>query len=382
MRKINKTISFIRKIHNNINDNIFLHEPSFEGNEKLYVNDAIDSTFVSSIGEYVNKFETDISVYTNTKKAIATVNGTSALQVCLRLAGVKKDDEVITQALSFIATANAISYLNAKPIFLDVDIDTMGLSPNSLKFFLENNAEIRDDEKTYNKTTGKRISACLPMHTFGFICRIDEIIEICKNWNIPVVEDSAEALGSFYKNKSAGSFGLLSAFSFNGNKIITTGGGGMIVTNNENLGVEAKKLTTTSKIPHKWDFSHDQVGYNYRLPNLNAALGCAQLENLNKKKREKAALYSDYQSFCKKSGLELIDVPDNLDWNYWLMSLKFNNLKERNLFLKLTNDQGIFTRPIWNLINSMPMYKNCYSDDLENSKLLQNTIVNIPSKIN
>jgi len=182
MRKINKTISFIRKIHNNINDNIFLHEPSFEGNEKLYVNDAIDSTFVSSIGEYVNKFETDISVYTNTKKAIATVNGTSALQVCLRLAGVKKYDEFITQALSFIATANSISYLNAKPIFLDVDIDTMGLSPNSLKFFLENNAEIRDDKKTYNKTTGKRISACLPMHTFGFICRIDEIIEILRHF--------------------------------------------------------------------------------------------------------------------------------------------------------------------------------------------------------
>ena len=273
---ITDTINFIRSIYNT-KDSIHLHEPKFVGNERKYLLDAMDSTLVSQIGPYVDRFENDMSLVTGTKKAVAVTNGTCALQVALRLVGVQNNDEVLTQALTFVATANSISYLGANPVFIDVDLDTMGLSPKSLEEFLNQNAELRDDG-SYNKKTGKRFSACLPMHTFGFMCRIDEIVEICNKWNIPVIEDAAEALGSQYKGQSCGSFGLLSAFSFNGNKIITSGGGGAITTNNIAIGNEAKHLTTTAKIPHQWEYTHDKVGYNFRLPNLNAALACAQLK--------------------------------------------------------------------------------------------------------
>ena len=385
---INELIDFIKKLYTPkyISDRekdieghfIPLHEPKFFGNEKKYLLETIDSTFVSSVGAFVDRFENEMVSLINIKRAIALVNGTAALQICLRLAGVKSSDEVLTQALTFIATANSIDYLGAKPIFLDVDRDTMGLSPNALEEFLNDNVELRDDG-SYNKKTGKKISACVPMHTFGFMCRIDEIIHICKKWKIPVIEDSAEALGSFYKGKPSGSFGLLSAFSFNGNKIITCGGGGAITTNNDDIANEAKHLTTTAKVPHKWEYFHDKVGYNYRMPNLNAALACAQLEKLDVIRNSKKNIYEQYKSFLKNTGIQLVDIPTNTDWNYWLMSVLLENKRDRDIFLKKTNKNGVMTRPIWQLMFRLPMYKECQKDHQKNSKYLEERIVNIPS---
>jgi len=269
-------VSFIREAFNT-KEFIPLHEPRFNGAEKKYILDAIDSTFVSSVGAYVDRFEKMIEDVSNTKKAIAVVNGTSALQVALRLSGVQNGDEVLTQALTFIATVNAIIYNGASPVFLDVDLDTMGLSPNAVKEFLEDCGELRDGV-CYNKKTNKKIAACMPMHTFGFPVHLDELIKICNKWNIPIVEDAAESIGSNYKNKPTGSFGKLGIHSFNGNKIVTCGGGGVIMTNDLELGIKAKHLTTTAKISHPYEYIHDEIGYNYRMPNLNAALACAQLE--------------------------------------------------------------------------------------------------------
>ena len=374
---ITDTINFIRSIYNT-KDSIHLHEPKFVGNERKYLLDAMDSTLVSQIGPYVDRFENDMSLVTGTKKAVAVVNGTCALQVALRLVGVQNNDEVLTQALTFVATANSISYLGANPVFIDVDLDTMGLSPKSLEEFLNQNAELRDDG-SYNKKTGKRFSACLPMHTFGFMCRIDEIVEICNKWNIPVIEDAAEALGSQYKGQSSGSFGLLSAFSLNGNKIITSGGGGAIVTNNIDIGNQAKHLTTTAKIPHQWEYTHNEVGYNFRMPNLNAALACAQLEQLEIMKKSKKNIYNQYKSFLKDKGLKLVDIPENTDWNYWLMSILLDDKKDRDIFLEETNNKGINTRPIWTLMYHLPMYKNSQRDCQENAEYLEQRIVNLPS---
>jgi len=374
---ITDTINFIRSIYNT-KDIIHLHEPKFVGNERKYLLDAMDSTLVSQIGPYVDRFENDMSLFTGTKKTVAVANGTCALQVALRLAGVQNNDEVLTQALTFVATANSISYLGANPVFIDVDLDTMGLSPKSLEEFLNQNAEIRDDG-SYNKKTGKRFSACLPMHTFGFMCRIDEIVEICDKWNIPVIEDAAEALGSQYKGQSCGSFGLLSAFSLNGNKIITSGGGGAITTNNIDIGNQAKHLTTTAKIPHQWEYTHNKVGYNFRMPNLNAALACAQLEQLEIMKKSKNNIYNQYKSFLKDKGLKLVDIPENTDWNYWLMSILLDDKKDRDIFLEETNNKGINTRPIWTLMYHLPMYQNSQRDSQENAEYLEQRIVNLPS---
>ena len=374
---ITDTINFIRSIYNT-KDIIHLHEPKFVGNERKYLLDAMDSTLVSQIGPYVDRFENDMSLFTGTKKTVAVANGTCALQVALRLAGIQNNDEVLTQALTFVATANSISYLGANPVFIDVDLDTMGLSPKSLEEFLNQNAELRDDG-SYNKKTGKRFSACLPMHTFGFMCRIDEIVEICDKWNIPVIEDAAEALGSQYKGQSCGSFGLLSAFSLNGNKIITSGGGGAITTNNIDIGNQAKHLTTTAKIPHQWEYTHDKVGYNFRMPNLNAALACAQLEQLEIMKKSKNNIYNQYKSFLKDKGLKLVDIPENTDWNYWLMSILLDNKKDRDIFLEETNNKGINTRPIWTLMYHLPMYQNSQRDSQENAEYLEQRIVNLPS---
>ncbi len=374
---ITDTINFIRSTYNT-KDSIHLHEPKFVGNERKYLLDAMDSTLVSQIGPYVDRFENDMSLVTGTKKAVAVVNGTCALQVALRLAGVQNNDEVLTQALTFVATANSISYLGANPVFIDVDLDTMGLSPKSLEEFLNQNAELRDDG-SYNKKTGKRFSACLPMHTFGFMCRIDEIVEICDKWNIPVIEDAAEALGSRYKGQSSGSFGLLSAFSLNGNKIITSGGGGAITTNNIDIGNQAKHLTTTAKIPHQWEYTHDKVGYNFRMPNLNAALACAQLEQLEIMKQSKNNIYNQYKSFLKDKGLKLVDIPENTDWNYWLMSILLDDKKDRDMFLEETNNKGINTRPIWTLMYHLSMYQNSQRDSQENAEYLEQRIVNLPS---
>jgi perosamine synthetase len=357
-----------------------LHEPKFSGREKEYVSDTIESTFVSSVGPYVDKFEIMMSELSKTQKAVAVVNGTSALQVALRLSGVNSGDEVLTQALTFIATINAIIYNGASPLFLDVDIDTMGLSPSAVQRFLEENAELRDSF-CYNKKTNKKIAACMPMHTFGFPVRLDELIVICNKWNIPVVEDAAESIGSEYKGMPTGSFGKLGVFSFNGNKIVTSGGGGAIVTNDLQLGMKAKHLTTTAKIPHPYEYVHDEIGYNFRMPNLNAALACAQLEQLNLFVQNKRKLASEYSIFFESTGVKFRTELPNTKANYWLMCLELENKKDRDAFLKETNENKVMTRPIWQLIFKSPLYSNYQRDSQINAMYLEDRIVNIPSSV-
>jgi len=372
-------ISFIQAVYKT-KDFIPLHEPKFIGNEKKYLNECIDSTFVSSVGKFVDEFEEKIASYTGAKYAIATSNATSALHISLILANVEQDDEVITQPLTFVATCNAISYCGAKPLFVDVDRDTMGLSPVSLKKFLENNATVIN-QQCVNNTTGKVIKACVPMHTFGHPCKIDEIKDICDQYHIVLIEDAAESLGSFYKNRHTGTFGKVGVMSFNGNKIITAGGGGCIITDDEDLAKKAKHLTTTAKVSHKWEYAHDMVGYNYRMPNLNAALLVAQLENLDNfidKKRKLADLYGD---FFKGVDYKFVKEPVESNSNYWLNSIIFNDKQQRDIFLNESNAQGIMTRPIWTLMNKLPMFKYVQCGDLINSEWLEDRVVNIPSSV-
>ncbi|MDG1974830.1 MAG: LegC family aminotransferase [Flavobacteriaceae bacterium] len=364
----------------NTNDFIPLHIPNFNGNEKKYLENCIDSTYVSSVGPFVDKFELLMSKITQSKKTTAVVNGTAGLQVALRLVGVEEDTEVITQALTFVATANAIAYNNAYPVFLDVDIDTMGLSPKAVRSFLEEFGELRE-KVCYNKKTGRKIAACLPMHTFGFPVHLDELIKVCKEWGIPLVEDAAESLGSEYKGKSTGSFGDVGVFSFNGNKITTSGGGGAIVTNNFKLGERAKFLTTTAKEPHSYEYVHNELGYNYRMPNVNAALACAQLEQLSGFLESKRNLAKEYQAFFKEKGINFRTETSNTKANYWLMCIELENKKERDLFLKVTNKALVMTRPIWQLMNRLPMYKDCQKDEQVNALFLEERIVNIPSSV-
>ena len=372
-------ISFIREKFGT-NKFIPLHEPKFNGNEKRYVNDAIDSTFVSSVGAYVDRFEQLIEAISKTKKAIAVVNGTSALQVALRLTGVGLGDEVLTQALTFIATINSILYNGASPVFLDVDLDTMGLSPDSVEAFLEEFGEMREGV-CYNKKTNKKIAACMPMHTFGFPVHLDEIIAICNKWNIPVVEDAAESLGSEYKGMQTGSYGKFGVFSFNGNKIVTSGGGGVIVTNDVELGIKAKHLTTTAKVPHPFEYVHDEIGYNFRMPNLNAALACAQLEQLDTFIENKRTLALEYNIFFKSKGINFRTELPNTKANYWLMCLELENRKERDLFLNESNESQVMTRPIWQLIFKSSTYSTYQRDAQENAIYLEDRIVNIPSSV-
>ena len=378
---INQVIKFIKDEYRSDNKFIPLHEPFFSGKEREYILDAIDSTFVSSVGEYVNRFERMMAELAGTKYAVALVNGTSALHMALILAEVKSEDEVLTQALTFIATANAISYLGAKPVFIDVDKDTMGMSPEKLNEYLERFGEPRGDGFTYNKSSGKRIKACVPMHTFGFPCRIDELVAICEKWNILLVEDAAESIGSYYKGKHTGSFGLMGTFSFNGNKIITCGGGGAIVTNNENIAKRAKHLTTQAKVPHAWEFVHDDIGYNYRMPNLNAAMACAQLEQLNYILEKKSELSANYRAFFKTLNIPFVDEIKNAKANFWLNCILLNDKKERDEFLKITNEAKVMTRPAWQLMFCLPMFGNCQKDAQENALYLEERIVNIPSSV-
>lgn len=370
---------FVRSLFQT-NDFIPLHAPTFIGKEKAYLSETIDSTFVSSVGAFVDQFEKQMESLTQTKKAVAVVNGTAALQVALRLTGVQKEEEVLTQALTFVATANAIHYNQAHPVFIDVDKDTMGLSPVALQSFLEDFGEKRDND-TYNKNTGRRIAACLPMHSFGLMCRIEEIVSICENWNIPVVEDAAEALGSACSGQPAGSLGQLGTFSFNGNKIVTCGGGGAIVTNNSALGKKAKYLTTTAKVPHAWEYVHDELGYNFRMPNLNAALACAQLEQLEHFLDRKRWLFAQYKAFFEEKGVHMKKPLPNTTSNHWLNAIELDNKEERDAFLKATNEAGIMTRPIWRLMYKLPMYKDCQKDSQENAEFLEDRIVNIPSSV-
>ncbi|WP_421945852.1 LegC family aminotransferase [Pedobacter sp.] len=377
MEKFQRVVDFVKEQYPN-KDFVSLHEPVFIGNERKYVLDAIDSTFVSSVGAYVNRFEEMMCEITGAKYAVAIVNGTNALHLGLLLADVEKDDEVLSQALTFIATANAISYIGATPVFIDVDKESLGMSPEALSNFLSANAELRIDG-SYNKATGKRIAACVPMHTFGLPCKIDEIATICKQWKINLVEDAAESLGSYYKGKHTGVFGKVGIFSFNGNKTVTCGGGGALITDDEALAKRAKHLTTQAKVPHKWEFVHDEIGYNYRMPNLNAALACAQLEQLAMFIENKRMLAAKYCELFRELSILFINEPINAMANYWLNAILLKDRVERDEFLTYCNDSGVMTRPVWELMNRLPMFRHCQTDSLENSIWIADRLVNIPS---
>tara|TARA_Y100000588_G_scaffold393161_1_gene507838 strand:+ start:10 stop:1152 length:1143 start_codon:yes stop_codon:yes gene_type:complete len=379
MEKFDGIIDFIREVFRS-EDPIPLHAPVFRGNEKLYLNQCIDSTYVSSVGNYVDAFEEKLAEYVGVKRAVLCVNGTNAIHLCLIIAGVEKNDEVLTQPLTFVATVNAITYAGAVPVFIDVDRDSLGLSPVSLKKFLDENALLKNG-KCFNRHTNRRIKACLPMHTFGRACRIDEILEICDYYRIQLVEDAAEAMGSLYKGRHLGSFGLVGAISFNGNKIMTTGGGGVIVTNDNKLGLRAKHLATQAKLNHPWEYQHDEIGYNYRMPNLNAALGLAQLEQLPEFIKSKRQLANDYKDFFHSIGYEFLTEREEEASNYWLNAILFNDLEERDLFLNYSNQRGIMSRPIWKPMHSLTMFNNNQSADLTNTEWLYSHIVNLPSGV-
>jgi perosamine synthetase len=376
----NQVVDFI-KLQFPHQDFIPLHEPRFIGNERKYVMDAIDSTFVSSVGKYVDDFEKQIADYTGAKYAVACVNGTAALHMAMLVAGVKHNDIVITQPLSFIATCNAISYIGASPVFVDVDIDTMGLSALKFKMYLQEFVIKKSDGFSYHKNTDQKIAACVPMHTFGHPCRIDALAEICEEYNIALIEDAAESIGSYYKNKHTGTFGLLGTFSFNGNKTITCGGGGAIVTDNEALAKRAKYLTTQAKVPHRWEFVHDEIGYNYRMPNLNAALMCAQLEQLNTFVENKRELAIAYSNFFAQTDMKFISEPSDSKANYWLCAILLKDKTVRNEFLEFTNNNGVMTRPVWALMNKLVMFKDALHGNLDNAQYLEDRVVNIPSSV-
>lgn len=372
-------IQFVRDQYRT-NEFIPLHAPVFSGHEHDYLKETIDSTYVSSVGAFVDRFERDIAAYTGSPRAVATVNGTAALHAALLLAGVQPGDLVITQPLTFIATCNAIMYCGAEPVFVDVDKHTLGLSAKAVEIWLEECARLDDEGLCRLKEDGKLVRACLPMHTFGHPVDLDALTLVCHRWNLVLVEDAAESLGSFYKGKHTGTFGKLGTLSFNGNKIITTGGGGMILTNTES-GIRAKHMTTTAKKPHPFEFVHDEVGYNYRLPNLNAALGCAQLEQLEKFIAAKRTLAARYEEVLCASNLHFFHEPANCRSNYWLNSVICESREHRDELIKATNDKGVMTRPIWQLMNHLSMFKHCRHGDLSNSEWLESRVVNLPSSV-
>lgn len=357
-----------------------LHAPVFPGREKEYVADTIESTFVSSVGTYVDRFEEDMASYTGSPKAVATVNGTAALHIALKLAGVQPGNLVITQPLTFVATCNAIAYCNAEPVFIDVDRDTLGLSAKALDAWLEDNAIVDAGGVCRTRADNKVVRACVPMHTFGHPADLDGLVSVTRRWNISLVEDAAESLGSFYKGKHTGVFGDLGTLSFNGNKIMTTGGGGMILSGEE-FAARAKHLTTTAKKPHTYEYIHDEVGYNYRLPNLNAALGCAQLEQLESFIEAKRALAAAYEQFFAGTDLMFVKEPADCRSNYWLNAVICEDKAHRNELLETTNQEGVMTRPIWALMNHLAMYESCRRGDLSNSEWLEARVVNLPSSV-
>lgn len=374
---IDNIVDFVREKYRT-KDFIPLHAPVFGGKEKSYVADTIESTFVSSVGAYVDRFESEMSIYTGAERAVATVNGTAALHVALKLVGVGLNDYVVTQPLTFVATCNAISYCGAKPIFADVDRETLGLSARSVDEWLEQHAYVDDEGVCRLNSDNGAVKACVPMHTFGHPVRMDELINVCAKWRIALVEDAAESLGSTYKGKHAGTLGTVGVQSFNGNKIITTGGGGMILANAE-LGARAKHMTTTSKQPHPYNYVHDEVGFNYRLPNLNAALGCAQLERLDIFVDFKRQLAASYNDLLKGSEYQFFLEPEGCRSNYWLNAVICESREARQHLLTATNEAGVMTRPIWALMSDLSMYRHCKSADLENARWLEERVVNLPS---
>jgi len=362
-------------------ENAKLHEPTFSNLEEEFVTKCIRSGYVSSVGSYVDEFESRLQDFTGARNVIAVVNGTSALHLSLLLAGVKEKDEVIVPSLSFVATANAVSYLGATPHFVDCDEKNLGMSSNALKDWLQNISEVSAGE-CRNKITGKRIKAMVPMHALGHPCYMDELLQIAHDFRIQVVEDAAESLGSFYKDKHTGTLGLLGALSFNGNKIITTGGGGAILTDNDEIAKQARHLSTTAKKDHAWEYFHDAIGFNYRMPNINAALGCAQMENIKKLIEAKRKLYYAYKSsFSNINGLTVLGEPENCTSNFWLQAIlldnKFSYLKDE--ILKKTNFDGLMTRPLWKLIFKLPSYSNCPRSPTPVAEELEKNVINIPS---
>lgn len=371
---------FVRDIYHT-DQFIPLHEPRFLGNEKKYVLDTIDSTFVSSVGAFVTDFEEKVQAYTGCERAVATVNGTAALHTALLMAGVQREDIVITQALTFIATCNALSYIGATPLFIDVSLETLGLSPKALEAYLLDHAFMDDDGMCRHKASNQRISAVVPMHTFGHPVELDELIALTQKWNITLVEDAAESLGSYYKGQHTGTFGPISALSFNGNKVITTGGGGMVLCQDAELGARTKHITTTAKIPHPYEFFHDENGFNYRMPNLNAALGCAQMENLPEFLLKKRALAEHYKTFFANTDATFVTEPKDCQSNYWLNAIICADKAHRDQVLKQTNEHKVMTRPIWTLMTRLPMYENALQGDLTHSNWLEERVVNVPSSV-
>ncbi|MBN8238601.1 LegC family aminotransferase [Marinobacter hydrocarbonoclasticus] len=376
---LNRLVEFV-KDHYGTNEFIPLHAPVFSGREKAYVADTIDSTFVSSVGAYVDQFEKELAGYTGAGAAVATVNGTAALHVSLKLAGVLPGDLVITQALTFVATCNAIHYCGAEPLFIDVDETTLGLSPLALENWLSNHADLDAEGVCIERESRQRITACMPMHTFGHPADLAGLLRVCKSWNLRLVEDAAESLGSFYEGRHTGTFGDVAAVSFNGNKIITTGGGGMILCDVE-TGKRAKHLTTTAKIPHPYEYVHDEVGYNYRLPNINAALGVAQLEQLSEFLAEKRALAMQYRNLLKDTEFQFVDEPKGCQSNFWLNAVLCPDEHSRNHLLEVTNAKNVMTRPVWQLMCDLPMYAHCRRGDLRTSRNIAQRLVNLPSGV-
>jgi len=372
-------IEFIKELYKGKNP-VHLHEPVFCGNEKKYVNDCIDTTYVSSIGKYVDLFEEMVADYTKSAKAVVCVNGTNALYLALRLIGVGQNDEIITQPLTFIATVNAIVYGNSIPVFIDVDKDTMGLSPEKMKEWLSENAEVKGNV-CLNKKTQRRIKACVPMHTFGHPVHLEELIGVCQEYHIELIEDAAESLGSFYKGRHTGTFGKIGVLSFNGNKVVTAGGGGMMLFNDKKLAEEAKHLTTQAKIPHRWEFIHDQIGYNYRMPNINAALGCAQMEQLPNFLENKRELSQKYYEFFRNKGIDFFVEPSHCSSNYWLNAILCKNREEQKKLLTDTNDNGVMTRPVWQLMHQLPMFREYQHGDLSNAEWFAERVINLPSGV-
>lgn len=372
-------IRFVRDQYRT-DDFIPLHAPVFRGRERELVLDTIESTFVSSVGAYVDRFEKDMAVFTASTRAVAVMNGTAALHIALKLADVVPGDLVVTQSLTFVATCNAIAYCSAEPLFVDVDRHTLGLSPRAMDAWLSEHAHIDDHGDCRTLVGHRRIRACLPMHTFGHPVELDALIAVCERWHLILVEDAAESLGSYYKGRHTGNFGKIGVLSFNGNKIMTTGGGGMLLTD-EATGKRAKHLTTTAKIPHPYEFVHDEVGYNYRMPNLNAALGCAQLEQLHAFISAKRVLAERYIEFFKGGDIQPIVEPDDCRSNYWLNGVICQDGAHRDALLKATNDAGVMTRPIWALMTRLPIYVNALRGPLDNAEWLEARVVNLPSSV-
>lgn len=375
--KATTIVEFVRDTYKT-DEFIPLHAPTFDGNEKAYVMETIESTFVSSVGKFVDDFERKIEAYTGTTKAVATVNGTAALHTALYMADVQRGDLVITQALTFVATCNALYHMGAEPIFVDVSPVSLGLCPKAVDAFLEENAEVTD-VGCIHKKTGRRIKAVVPMHTFGHPVELDELVAVCLKWNITLVEDAAESLGSFYKGKHTGTIGDFGAVSFNGNKIITTGGGGMVLCKTQELGARTKHVTTTAKVPHPYEFFHDEPGFNYRMPNLNAALGCAQMEVIEQYLKQKRLLAEGYKNFFKGTDFNFVTEPEYAKSNYWLNAIVCPDKESREEVLACTNGSGVMTRPIWQLMHRLPMFENAIRGDLTYSEFIEAHLINLPS---